>query len=354
MSTVPHLQQFQLDNLNVVALSPLATPKELRDAIPMTPAAAETIAGGRDAVNRIIAGDDDRMLIIVGPCSIHDTDVAIDYARRLKALADELDDRFLFVMRAYFEKPRTTIGWKGLISDPHLDGTNDIGAGLRTARELLITLAEMGLPTATEMLDPIVPQYLSDCVAWASIGARTTESQTHREMASGLSMPVGFKNSTDGNLQVAINALLSAQNQHHFLGIDQNGKTCVVATRGNKSGHVILRGGTNGPNYDPVSVAEAEEQLRKAGLSPRIVVDCSHANSNKRHELQAKVLESVVQQRVGGTRSIIGAMIESNIHGGRQDMPANGGKLAYGVSITDACMDWDSTEAAFRAAHALM
>ena len=320
----------------------------------MTPAAAETIAHGRDAVNRIIAGEDDRMLIIVGPCSIHDADVATDYASRLKKLAAELEDHFLFVMRAYFEKPRTTVGWKGLISDPHLDGTNDIGTGLSKARELLITLAEMGLPTATEVLDPIVPQYISDCVAWASIGARTTESQTHREMASGLSMPVGFKNSTDGNLQVAINALLSAQNPHHFLGIDQNGKTCVVATRGNKSGHVILRGGTNGPNYDPVSVAEAEEQLQKAGLTPRIVVDCSHANSNKKPELQEKVLESVVRQRVGGTTSIIGAMIESNIHGGRQDMPTNGAKLAYGVSITDACMDWDSTEAAFRTVHDLM
>lgn len=350
MGTVKQ-DQIQTDNVRVAALTPLATPDELKAELPVTDTAAETIFQSRQTIRNILSGEDHRLLIITGPCSIHDTELAYDFARRLKALADEIDDRLFIVMRTYFEKPRTTVGWKGLINDPHLDGTNDIQGGLRKAREVLLTISDMGLPTATEMLDPIVPQYLADLVAWASIGARTTESQTHREMASGLSMPVGFKNSTDGNLQIAINALLSAQNPHHFLGIDPSGRTCVVETRGNDAGHIILRGGTNGPNFDSVNVASAEEQLRKAGLSPRLVIDCSHANSNKQYELQEKVLRDIVRQRLDETNAIVGAMLESNIKGGRQDMPKDGAPLEYGVSITDPCLDWDTTERALRYAH---
>lgn len=340
-----------IEDLNVVSLTPLSTPRTLKAALPASGRVSDCVTTGRETIRAILEKRDPRMLVITGPCSIHDPEAALDYAGRLKKLGDALQDRLFLVMRTYFEKPRTTIGWKGLLNDPMLDGSYDIETGLRKAREILLRINEMCLPTGTELLDPIVPQYLADLVAWASIGARTSESQTHREMASGLSMPIGFKNSTDGNLKSAINALVSAQHAHHFLGINQDGQASMVATEGNPAAHIILRGGGGRPNYDPVSVIEIEEALRAAGIDPRIVVDCSHANSGKRPELQAHVLRDVVQQRLEGNRSIVGAMIESNLHPGRQNMPEPGGKLKYGVSITDACIGWDTTEALLRHAH---
>ncbi len=340
-----------IEDLNVVSLTPLSPPRELKAALPLSEHASCCVAEAREAIRAILEKRDPRMLVIVGPCSIHDSGAALEYANRLKALSGKLGDRLCLVMRTYFEKPRTTIGWKGLLNDPMLDGTNDIEAGLRKAREILLSINEMCLPTGTELLDPIVPQYIADLVAWASIGARTSESQTHREMASGFSMPIGFKNSTDGNLQSAINALLSARHPHHFLGINQDGQTCIVATQGNPAAHIILRGGGGRPNYDPVSVIEIEEALGEAGIDPRIVVDCSHANSGKRPELQAHVLRDVVQQRLEGNHSLVGVMLESNLSAGRQDMPGPGGELLYGVSITDACIGWEATEELLRHAH---
>jgi 3-deoxy-7-phosphoheptulonate synthase len=338
-------------DLNVVSLVPLMTPNELKAALPMSPVANDTVVNGRRAIQSILDGDDSRLIGIVGPCSIHDEAVALDYAQRLAALQEEVAETMVLVMRAYFEKPRTTIGWKGLINDPTLDGSYNISAGIHKAREILVRIAEAGVPAATELLDPIVPQYIADLVTWVSIGARTTESQTHREMASGLSMPVGFKNSTDGNLQVALDALQSARHPHHFLGIDQDGKTSIVATRGNAYGHIVLRGGRGGPNYDPVSIAQTEEQLIKSNLPSRILVDCSHANSGKKPDLQRHVLRSVLQQRLDGNGSLIGFLIESNVYGGRQDPPTTGAALKYGISITDACMGWEDTEQLLRFAH---
>jgi 3-deoxy-7-phosphoheptulonate synthase len=333
----------QTQDLNVVSLQPMLTPRELKADIPMTEDANSTVVTGRRAIQAALHGEDDRMLAIVGPCSIHDPEAALEYAGRLRMIQEETRDRLVLVMRTYFEKPRTTIGWKGLINDPHLDGSYDIDTGLRTTRSLLLQVNAMGMPTATELLDPIVPQYIADLVSWASIGARTTESQTHREMASGLSMPVGFKNSTDGNMQVAVEALESARHAHHFLGIDQDGKSSVVATRGNAYGHLILRGGRGGANYDPVSIAQTEEHLAAAGLDPRFVVDCSHANSGRRFRLQRHVLRSILQQRIEGARSIVGFMIESNLEEGNQPFPKEGAALRHGVSITDPCIGWDET-----------
>lgn len=338
------------ENLNVVAITPLVTPAELKAALPMTSAASECVAQARADICNILQRRDQRFLVVVGPCSIHDTKGALEYGERLVRLRQDIGDGVYLVMRTYFEKPRTTLGWKGLINDPYLDGSYDMRAGLHKAREILLALAEMGVPAATEMLDPIVPQYLADLVSWASIGARTAESQTHREMVSGLSMPVGFKNSTDGNLQIAINAMVSARGRHHFLGIDQDGRTSVVETKGNPWGHIILRGGGGRPNYDPVSVADTEEQLQKAGLPPLIMVDCSHANCGKRHELQAHVLKDVVQQRLEQNMSLIGVMLESNLLEGNQPLGAFE-TLRYGVSITDPCIGWDATEALLRYAH---
>lgn len=339
---------IQLENLNVAAITPLVTPGALKADITMTQTAADTVAGGRQAVLDILQRKDPRLLVVAGPCSIHDADAAFDYAERLKALSEELKDRIFIIMRTYFEKPRTTVGWKGLISDPFLDGSHDVSAGLRKAREILLRIAEIGLPTGTELLDPIVPQYIADLISWASIGARTSESQKHREMASGLSMPIGFKNSTDGNLQVAVDAMLSARQPHHFLGIDEDGHTGVVATRGNHAVHIILRGGRGRPNYDPVSVFETEECMRRAGMTPLIMVDCSHANCGKRHMLQCHVLRDVIAQRLEGTQSIIGVMLESNIKAGNQKLLDDPAKLEYGLSITDPCLDWDSTAALLR------
>ncbi|MBM4021742.1 MAG: 3-deoxy-7-phosphoheptulonate synthase [Planctomycetes bacterium] len=338
-------------NLRIRSLEPLVPPARLCHVLPLGPDAAATIVAGRRDVERILAGDDPRLMVVVGPCSIHDPDAARDYAARLKALADRVADRVLVIMRVYFEKPRTTVGWKGLINDPHMDGTFDVATGLRLARSLLIEIAARGLPTATEFLEPITPQYIADTIVLGAIGARTTESPTHRQMASGLSMPVGFKNSTDGSLQAAIDAMQSARTPHSFLGIDNDGGTCVVSSTGNPWGVLMLRGGRSGSNYAPEVMLEARTKLEKAGLPPRIVVDCSHANSGKDHTRQAAVWHDVLEQRRGGDTSIVGMMLESNINPGSQPAHADRATLAYGVSITDACIGWDETEALVREAH---
>ncbi|MDQ1255829.1 MAG: 3-deoxy-7-phosphoheptulonate synthase [Candidatus Hydrogenedentes bacterium] len=342
---------WQTDDLNVIATHALVTPRVLKQTLPVTQTASETVFNGRAAIRDILDKKDPRMLIVTGPCSIHDTAAALEYGERLQSVRERFQDTLYLVMRAYFEKPRTTVGWKGLINDPALDGSNDLNAGLRKAREILLALAEMGIPTATEMLEPIVPQYIADTVSWGSIGARTIESQTHREMASGLSMPVGFKNSTDGNLQIAINAMVSARGPHHFLGIDQDGQTCVVQTRGNPWCHLVLRGGGGMPNYDPVSIINAEELLQAAGLDSRIMIDCSHANCGRRPELQAHVLKDIIQQRVEHNTSLIGVMLESNLKPGSQRFPKAVDQLEYGVSITDPCIGWETTVDLLEYAH---
>lgn len=335
-------------NVNVAAATPLTVPRDLKGEIPVTPAAHDTVVRGRREIEAILNGQDDRLVVVVGPCSIHDVDAAREYARRLGELKPQVEDRLLLVMRAYFEKPRTTTGWKGLINDPHLDDSFDMAEGLRMARRLLVDVASLGLATATEMLDPITPQYIDDLVCWAAIGARTTESQTHRQMASGLSMPVGFKNGTDGNLQIAIDAMKAARSPHHFLGIDDDGQTCIIATRGNPWGHVILRGGRGRPNYEPQNVADAAEHLRRAELDPVLMIDCSHANATKKWERQEVVWNSLVDQRSSGRRAIIGAMLESNLFEGRQTVPLGRSQLRYGVSITDECLGWEKTEELLR------
>lgn len=335
-------------NLNVKAAVRLATPRALKAELPVSEAANRTVVTGRQRVTRILTQQDPRFLVVIGPCSIHDPEGALEYGRRLSVLRRELAGQLEIVMRVYFEKPRTTIGWKGLINDPHLDGSYDIEGGVRTARKLLISLAEMGLPAATEFLDPIIPQYIDDLVSWAAVGARTTESQTHREMASGLSMPVGFKNGTDGGLQIAVDAMVSARSCHSFLGIDQDGITSIIRTTGNPVGHLVLRGGRTQPNYDSGSIHEAESRLALAGLPPVVMVDCSHANSSKQHTRQEEVWHSIVEQRVSGTTSLIGAMIESNLFEGNQPFPRKSATLRYGVSITDACIGWETTERMMR------
>ncbi|WP_196157820.1 3-deoxy-7-phosphoheptulonate synthase [Reinekea sp. G2M2-21] len=338
----------QIENLNIDSAEVLITPSDLKKDIPLTEAATLTIADGRNAVRNILDRKDHRLIVVIGPCSIHDTEAALDYARRLKEISKEIDDTLLLVMRVYFEKPRTTTGWKGLINDPHLNDTFKIEEGLHIGRKLLMDIAEIGLPTATEALDPISPQYVQDLISWSAIGARTTESQTHREMASGLSSAVGFKNGTDGSLEVAINALKSVSAPHNFLGINPQGQVSIIATKGNSYGHVVLRGGDGKPNYDSVSVSVCEEQLRKAGIVPNIMIDCSHANSNKDHNLQPLVAENVANQIMEGNESIIGVMIESNIEAGNQKIPENLADLTYGQSITDACISWEVTEKLLR------
>ena len=332
-----------LSDVNVKRLSRLIPPRELHARLPVTERAERTVAEGREQVKRILAGQDDRFLLIAGPCSIHDEAAAMEYAGRLAALAEEVRDRIMVVMRVYFEKPRTTIGWKGLINDPHLDGTFDLETGLTAARKLLLRLGELGLPAGSEFLDPIVPQYIADLASWAAIGARTIESQTHRQMASGLSMPVGYKNNTDGNSQIAIDAMISARFPHAFLGIDLDGAACVVETTGNPYGHLVLRGGARGANYAAANVAFVQEQLRAAGLPGALMVDCSHANSAKDHTRQAIAFRDVIAQRVAGNREIAGVMIESHLNPGNQKLGADPADLAYGVSITDACIGWDET-----------
>jgi 3-deoxy-7-phosphoheptulonate synthase len=337
-----------LQDVRVREFVRLVSPRSLKAALPLNEAAAATVLAGRERVTAIMQQRDPRLLVVVGPCSIHDPAGALEYARRLAALRGEMADCMEVVMRVYFEKPRTTIGWKGLINDPHLDGSQDIEAGLRIARELLLEILALGLPAATEFLDPIVPQYTADLVAWAAIGARTTESQTHRELASGLSMPVGFKNATDGSLQVAIDALGAAMHPHSFLGIDQEGFTCIVRTAGNPAGHVVLRGGRASTNYDPASIRTAEARLTQAGLPPVLMVDCSHANSGKEPARQEDVWRSVIEQRTRGTRSLIGVMIESYLQEGSQPFPRPVAELRPGVSITDACVSWETTERLLR------
>jgi len=339
----------QIDDLNVVSQELLISPADLKRELPMTDKAREVVTQGRETIRNILDRKDPRIFVVIGPCSIHDVDAAMDYAQRLKRLADEVSDTIYVVMRVYFEKPRTTTGWKGLINDPDLNDSFKIEKGLHMGRKLLLDIAELGLPSATEALDPISPQYMQDLISWSAIGARTTESQTHREMASGLSGAVGFKNGTDGSLTVAINALKSVSKPHRFLGINTEGQVSIVHTRGNPYGHVVLRGGNGKPNYDSVSVAMCEQELEKAGVTPpNIMVDCSHANSNKNHELQPLVMENVANQIMEGNDSIIGLMVESHIGAGNQPIPENLKDLKYGVSITDACIDWDTTVQALK------
>ena len=339
------------ENLNIREIVPLIAPGELKRMLPMDETANKTVLAGRKAVQDILSGTDNRILAIVGPCSIHDTEAALEYARRFRDLREKVADRICLLMRVYFEKPRTTVGWKGFINDPFLDESGDISTGVREARRLLLQINAMGIPAATEFLDPIVPQYIADLIAWAAIGARTTESQTHRQMASGLSMPVGFKNGTDGNIQVAVDALVSARFPHNFLGLDSEGRTAIVKTRGNPYGHIVLRGGKSKPNYDAESVAAAMTQLRQAGLETRLVVDCSHGNTQKKHELQEEVWKSVVAQKAGGNSALVGAMVESNLFAGNQKLTGDRSQLRYGISVTDECLGWETTERMVLEAH---
>ncbi|MDP3072096.1 MAG: 3-deoxy-7-phosphoheptulonate synthase [Opitutaceae bacterium] len=339
-------------DIHVVETRPLPSPAALLAELPKTEAQAEFVTRARREIHRLIFTDDKRFLLIIGPCSIHDLEAGRDYARRLAGLAREVSDRVVVVMRVYFEKPRTTVGWKGLVMDPHLDGSHDIAAGLRLGRSFLRDVLDLGLPTATEFLDPITPQYVADLVCWGAIGARTTESQTHRQMASGLSMPLGFKNGTDGTFQAAINAIKAASQPQTFLGINLDGGAAAIVTSGNPACHVVLRGGAAGPNYSPAHIAQTEQLLAKAGLPKSILVDCSHDNSAKKPELQPEVLRALLDQIAAGNASIMGAMIESNLGAGNQTFPQPKEKLRYGVSITDGCIDWPTTEKLIRDLHA--
>jgi len=339
---------YRTQDLHVKEIVRLSSPRELKAQTPLGEAVNATVARSRERVIRILRQEDPRLLVVIGPCSIHDEKGALEYAEKLNALRKEFADRMEIVMRVYFEKPRTTIGWKGLINDPHLDGSQDIETGLKIARRLLLEITGIGLPTATEFLDPIVPQYIADLVTWAAIGARTTESQTHREMASGLSMPVGLKNSTDGSLQIAIDAMGATRHAHSFLGIDQDGATAIVRTSGNPHAHVVLRGGRAKTNYDSESIRAAEEKLISEKLPPVLMVDCSHANSEKKFAKQEDVWRSVIQQRIEGTRSLIGLMVESNLFEGSQPIPKDLKDLRYGVSLTDSCIGWETTERMLR------
>jgi 3-deoxy-7-phosphoheptulonate synthase len=341
-------------DVNVVETISLVSPKALVDDLPITPAVHRTVVESRETVRRILSGIDGRLLVVVGPCSIHDEAAAIEYAGRLSRLAAELQDRLFVIMRVYFEKPRTTIGWKGLINDPHLDDSFDMDAGLRIARRLLLSIIGMGLPAGTEVLEPITPQYLADLITWASIGARTIESQTHRQMASGLSMPIGYKNGTEGNLQIAIDAMSSARHAHSFLGIDTDGRTAIIRTRGNQWGHLILRGGRSGPNYSAEQVSAAIGALKKAGLPPYLMVDCSHANSCKQFRNQEVVLKDVVRQRLEGNPALIGLLVESNLLEGGQPFQSDRARLKYGVSVTDECIGWEKTEELLRYTHEML
>ncbi|MBK8335270.1 MAG: 3-deoxy-7-phosphoheptulonate synthase [Sterolibacteriaceae bacterium] len=344
----------ETENLAIEAFDLMPSPAEIHARLPLTGRAAQTVLAGRAALRRILDRQDTRRFVIVGPCSIHDPLAGVDYARRLKALADEVADTLLLVMRVYFEKPRTATGWKGYINDPRMDDSFHIEEGMQKARRFLLDVAEIGLPAGTEALDPIAPQYLGDLISWTAIGARTAESQTHREMSSGLSTPVGFKNATDGDLEVAVNAILSASRPHSFLGINAEGRSAIIRTRGNAYGHLVLRGGGGRPNYDTVSVALAEAALAKAKLAQNIVVDCSHANSYKKPEMQPLVLTDVVRQVREGNRSIVGLMLESHLEAGNQPIPADLSTLRYGCSVTDACIDWPTTESAIRKARAML
>ena len=334
----------RLHNINVASSELMPTPAQIKRELPVTPAVEDVVFGARETIRAILDRRDPRLFVVVGPCSIHDLDAAREYASRLAALAKRIAGTTFLVMRVYFEKPRTTVGWKGLINDPDMDDSFHVERGIRLARQLLLDVAGFGLPAGTEALDPIMPQYLHELISWTAIGARTTESQTHREMASGLSTPVGFKNGTDGTLGVAVNALQSVRSPHHFLGITQEGQSAVYRTRGNPYGHVVLRGGGGRHNYDSVSIALCEAELRKAGLPVNVVVDCSHGNSNKDPSLQPLGAETCVNQILEGNQSIVGLMLESNLQAGSQSIPADRTQLRYGVSVTDGCIDWETTE----------
>ena len=333
----------QTDDLRIKNYTRLISPREMKAEIPVSDAACRTVVSGREAIERILLKEDARLLVVTGPCSIHDDQGAFDYAARLKALQQKVRDVMFIVMRVYFDKPRTTVGWKGLINDPNLDGTCDMNKGLHKARKILQRINEMGVPAGTEMLEMVTPQYVADLVSWGAIGARTTESQAHRELASGLSMPIGFKNSTDGNLQTAIHGMVAARTPQTFLGVDQEGYTCIVQTNGNPRCHIVLRGGKR-PNYDPISIAEARLGLIEHKLPEAIMVDCSHANSWKKFQGQEMAWRSVVEQRVGGNETLVGLMLESNLFEGNQKFSGDPSSLAYGVSITDECISWEATE----------
>jgi len=349
MTAVPQNQPLQ--DVHVRETVPLVSPRYLKQEETISDDAIKTVIEGREAVKRILTGEDSRMIVVVGPCSIHDHVSALEYAQRLKALADRVQDKIMVIMRVYFEKPRTTVGWKGLINDPHLNDTFDIATGLRMGRRILLEIASMGLPAATELLEPITPQYIADLIALTAIGARTTESPTHRQMASGLSMPVGFKNGTDGSLQVAIDAMLAAKSQHSFLGIDSAGQTCIVNTKGNPWGFLVLRGGRSGPNYSAAGLEDCINRLTAAKLPPRLMVDCSHANSNKDFRLQHVCWDDCIAQRLKGNKNIVGLMLESNLSAGNQTLTNDLSKLQYGISITDGCIGWDETERLILSAH---
>ncbi len=340
-----------IENSNVSSFALMPTPFDLHQRLPLSDLAFDNVMRGREALRNIIDRKDKRLFVVVGPCSIHDPEAGLDYARRLKELQEEVADTMLLVMRVYFEKPRTTTGWKGYINDPDMDDSFRVDVGMEKARRFLLDVCELGLPTATEALDPISPQYLGDLIAWTAIGARTTESQTHREMSSGLSTPVGFKNGTDGDISIAINAVLSSSHPHSFLGINDRGTVSIVRTSGNTYGHVVLRGGGDRPNYDSVSVAIAAQALKKAGLPANLVVDCSHANSYKKPELQPLVMSDVIQQIRHGNDSVVGVMIESNLVSGNQPIPKDLSQLKYGCSVTDGCIGWEETVTMLRNAH---
>ncbi|MCK5679719.1 3-deoxy-7-phosphoheptulonate synthase [bacterium] len=340
-------------DLNIKSFEPLIDPEVLKEEMPLSPASEETVIKGRRQIEDILAHKDPRLLMIVGPCSIHDEKAALEYARQLVELQKEVSDSMLLVMRVYFEKPRTTIGWKGLINDPHMNGSCDMNEGLRRARRILLQITEMGLPTATEVLDPITPQYLAGLVCWSAVGARTTESQIHREMASGLSMPVGFKNCTDGSLTKAVHAIVAAQTPQSFIGVDPKGKTCIVSTKGNPWTHMVLRGGQR-PNYDSVSIEEACQKLINEGLKESIVVDCSHGNSRKKYLEQERVLKNIISQRLENNPALVGVMLESNLNEGNQPCSEDINDLAYGVSVTDACISWETTRKLILCAHGRM
>ena len=341
---------MSLTNLNVKSHVPLPTPGQIRKDIEPSERACEVVSQGRENINNILDSKDARLFVVIGPCSIHDTKAALEYAERLKKLSDKVQDQLVLVMRVYFEKPRTTVGWKGLINDPNMDDSFHIEEGIRIARQLLIDLAELGLPTATEALDPIIPQYIGDMISWIAIGARTAESQKHREMSSGLSAPVGFKNGTDGNIQVALNAMKSALSPHSFLGVDSEGRIAVYNTNGNPYSHVVLRGGKE-PNYDSEHIKHCYEELIKSGLRKKIMVDCSHGNSRKDPKNQPQVFREVVDQVVAGSNAICGMMVESNLFEGNQKIPEDLSQLKYGVSVTDACIDWPTSEEIILEAH---
>lgn len=347
----PTIEAGRTENLNVSSFTPLITPRALKQKYPLTREAEKTVLAGRKAAQDILHGRDERLLVVVGPCSIHDYAGALEYAQKLAALREEVGGRLEIQMRVYVDKPRTTVGWRGYLMDPDMTGANDINKGLELTRKLMLEVSELGLPVATELLDPFAPQYLFDAVAWACLGARTTESQTHRVMSSAVSAPMGFKNGTGGGIKLAVDAIVAAANPHAFFTVDDDGQACIVHTRGNPDGHVILRGGRNGPNYAPQFVKEAADLMSAAGLTPAIMVDCSHANSGSDHTRQNLVWRDVLHQRSAGGRAIRGLMLESNLQGGKQSIPADLSSLKAGVSVTDACVSWEETEGLLREAY---